>query len=163
VRTVITGVGSNLSPFDAWLIARGLKTLPLRFARQCENASALATFFSNHETVRATWHPSLLNHPEHTRAAQTLGGYFGAIVSILLADDLACVNRFMRALPEIPFAPSLAGVTTSLSHPWTTSHRGFTEMERRAFGISEGLVRISVGIEHVEDLLKEFARGLAAC
>ncbi|MCY0877013.1 MAG: aminotransferase class I/II-fold pyridoxal phosphate-dependent enzyme [Firmicutes bacterium] len=163
VRAVITAVGSNLSPSDAWLIARGLKTLPLRFAKQCTNATQLASFFAAHPAVHATWHPSLTSHPEHAHAKATLQGYYGAIVTIQLADDIAVVNRFMRALPEIPFAPSLAGVTTSLSHPWTTSHRGFSEDERRAFGISEGLVRVSVGIEHIDDLLQEFGRGLAAC
>lgn len=163
IRSVITAVGSNLSPFDAWLIARGLKTLPLRFAKQCANATELAAFFAAQPAIQATWHPSLASHPEHARAKATLDGYFGAIVTIHLKDDLAVVNRFMRAIPEIPFAPSLAGVTTSLSHPWTTSHRGFSEEERRAFGISEGLIRVSVGIEHAKDLLQEFGRALAVC
>lgn len=161
VRAVITAVGSNLAPFDAWLIARGLKTMPLRFSKACENAEALAAFFANSPVIQKVWHPSLIEHPEHARAQTLLHGYTGAIVTIHLPDKLEQVSRFMRALPSIPFAPSLAGVSTTLSHPWTTSHRGFSEEERRLYGISEGLVRVSVGIEHIEDLRKEFGDALA--
>lgn len=162
VRAVIAAVGANLAPFDAWLIARGMKTLPLRFAKACDNATSLAAFFAVQPAVQAVWHPSRPDHPEHARALAILNGYYGAIVTIRLADDFEVVNRFMRALPSIPFAPSLAGVTTTLSHPWTTSHRGFSETERRAFGISVGLVRISIGIEHSLDLQQEFQTALAS-
>lgn len=161
IRGVVTAVGSNLAPFDAWLIARGIKTMPLRFERACANARLLAAYLSESPVISRVWHPSRPDHPEHDRAVSMMPDLCGAIVTIALPDSLEQVNRFMRAIPTIVFAPSLAGVTTTLSHPWTTSHRGFSEEERRAFGITEGLVRISVGIEQIDDLRNEFAEGLA--
>ncbi len=163
VRSVVATVGANLSPFDAWLIARSIKTLSLRFRRQCDTALQLAQWLEAEQLVREVFYPGLEQHPHYSLAKASLNSLFGAIISIRLRDDLATVNRFMRALPSIPFAPSLASVVTTLSHPWTTSHRGFTEEERLAFGITPGLIRLSIGTEHVEDLKNELGIALTAC
>lgn len=160
---VITTLGSNLAPFDAWLIARGIKTLPLRFKQQCHNAETLAKWFHDDERVQSVYYPALSTHTTYQLAKKQFDEQlYGAIVTIGLKGDKKVVNSFMRATPSLPFAPSLAGVTTSLSHPWTTSHRGFTEQERLAFGITEGLIRISVGVENVQDLIEEINAGLIA-
>ncbi len=160
---VIATLGSNLAPFDAWLIARGIKTLPLRFKQQCLNAQTLAKWLANDERLQHVYYPALSTHSTHHLAKnQFAEELYGAIVTIGLKGNKDAVNAFMRAAPSLPFAPSLAGVTTSLSHPWTTSHRGFTEQERLAFGITEGLIRISVGVENIQDLIEEINDGLIA-
>lgn len=154
VRQAIATVGATLSPFDAWLAVRGVKTLHLRMERQCDNALRLSEALAADGRVKVHY-PGLPSHPQHRLAQERFAGRFGAIVTICLPDDIEQVNRFMNALPDIPFAPSLAGVRTTLSHPWTTSHRGFSEEQRTACGITPGLVRISVGIEHPDDLTSE--------
>ncbi|MCY0869664.1 MAG: PLP-dependent aspartate aminotransferase family protein, partial [Firmicutes bacterium] len=160
IEAAAVTVGLVLSPFDAWLATRGLRTLALRMRTACANAQALAQMCDRHPGVRETLYPGLAQHPQHALATKQFGGLYGAIVSIRLEDDRERVNRFMRRLSEIPFAPSLAGAATSLSHPETTSHRAFTVSERRERGITEGLIRISVGIEETPDLLQEFTHAL---
>lgn len=160
IEAAAVTVGLVLSPFDAWLATRGLRTLALRMRAACANAQALAELCDRHPSVVETLYPGLPQHPQHALATAQFGKLYGAIVSIRLEDDRDRVNRFMRRLSEIPFAPSLAGAATSLSHPETTSHRAFTKDERRARGISEGLIRVSVGIEETSDLLEEFTHAL---
>ncbi len=160
IRQTSVAVGTAQTPFDAWLVARGVKTLSLRVEKQCENATKLAAYLASLSCCEVI-HPSLATHSGHDLAKQQFHNQFGAMLSIRVTDDLEIVDEIMHRLPSIPFAPSLAGVTTTLSHPYTTSHRGFTEEERRVFGITKGLIRISVGIEDITDLMTEFAFALA--
>ncbi|QQE76280.1 PLP-dependent transferase [Brevibacillus composti] len=152
-REVVTGYGASLSPFEAWLTARGLKTLALRMEKQCDNASRIAEFLKNHPAVLKTYYPDAADTSFFTRPKQ------GAMVSFQLADE-SKIYDFYRAFRWIKLAPSLAGVETSLSHPVTTSHRALSEEQRTTSGITMGLVRLSVGIEAVEDIQEELERAL---
>ncbi|GED72310.1 methionine gamma-lyase [Brevibacillus reuszeri] len=152
-REIVVNYGASLSPFEAWLTARGLKTLAIRMERQCDNASQVADFLEKHSAIKRVYYPSKEATSFFHRQKQ------GAMVSFSLADE-SKIYDFYRALDWIKFAPSLAGVETSVSHPVTTSHRAFTEEQRQATGITMGLVRLSVGIEAAEDIIFELNRAL---
>ncbi|MBO0357453.1 aminotransferase class I/II-fold pyridoxal phosphate-dependent enzyme [Hymenobacter sp. BT186] len=154
--------GLTLSPMESWLAVRGLKTLHLRMPAHSQNALTVANFLQEQPAVRAVYYPGLPDHPQHELAKQQGGGLFGGMMSILLADDAETVNRFMQRSQQFPFAPSLAGVDSSLSYPLGTSHRYLTPEQQTDLGITVGLVRLSVGIEPVEGLLADLQQALAA-
>ncbi|WP_181306026.1 aminotransferase class I/II-fold pyridoxal phosphate-dependent enzyme [Rufibacter sp. XAAS-G3-1] len=154
--------GLNLSPFESWLGARGLKTLKLRIREHSRNAQTIAEFLQQHPKVQAVFYPGLPEHPQHALAQTQGNGKCGGMLSFRIADDAEAVNQFMQALSHIPFAPSLAGVTTSISYPLGTSHRGLTKEQQENMGITVGLIRLSVGIEEVEELIADLEKGLAA-
>ena len=154
--------GLTLSPMESWLAVRGLKTLRLRMEAHCRNAEAVAQFLVQHPAVRAVHYPGLPAHPQHLLAANQGGALFGGMLSFQLADEAEAVNRFMRASKRFPFAPSLAGVDSSLSYPLGTSHRSLTPEQRAELGIGVGLVRLSVGIEPVAELLADLDQALDA-
>ncbi|MBD2721689.1 trans-sulfuration enzyme family protein [Hymenobacter armeniacus] len=160
LRQIGTVYGLTLSPMESWLSVRGLKTLRLRMAAHSENAWLVAEFLDEHPAVEAVYYPGLPTHPQHALALAQGGGRFGGMMSFRLADDAAVINRFMQRSQRFPFAPSLAGVDSSCSHPLTTSHRALTEAQRAELGITVGLVRLSVGIEPVEELLADLAQAL---
>ncbi|MBF9222261.1 trans-sulfuration enzyme family protein [Hymenobacter ruricola] len=160
LRQIGTVFGLTLSPMESWLSVRGLKTLRLRVAAHCENAWLVAEFLDEHPAVAAVYYPGLPTHPQHALALAQGGGRYGGMLSFRLADDAAAVNRFMQHSERFPFAPSLAGVDSSCSHPLTTSHRALTDAQRAELGITVGLVRLSVGIEPVEELLADLAQAL---
>ena len=160
LRQIGVVFGLTLSPMESWLSVRGLKTLRLRVAAHCENALAVAKFLTAHPAVLAVYYPGLLAHPQHALAAAQGGGHFGGMLSMRLPDDPAVVNRFMQRSRRFPFAPSLAGVDSSCSHPLHTSHRALTDAQRTELGITVGLVRLSVGIEPVEELLADLGQAL---
>ena len=160
LRQIGTVFGLTLSPMESWLAVRGLKTLRLRVAAHSENAWAVAEFLDEHPAVLAVYYPGLPAHPQHALAATQGAGRFGGMLSLRLPDDAAVVNAFMRRSRLFPFAPSLAGVDSSCSHPLTTSHRALTDAQRAGLGITVGLVRLSVGIEAVEELLADLAQAL---
>ncbi|MCR5887132.1 aminotransferase class I/II-fold pyridoxal phosphate-dependent enzyme [Hymenobacter sp. J193] len=152
--------GLTLSPMESWLAVRGLKTLRLRMREHSHNALAVAEFLQRQPAVRAVYYPGLPDHPQHELAREQGAGLFGGMLSILLADDVNVVNRFIRACQGFPFAPSLAGVDSSLSYPLGTSHRSLTPEQQQELGITVGLVRLSVGIEPVEALLADLEQVL---
>lgn len=154
--------GLNLSPFESWLAARSLKTLKLRVKEHSANALQLAQWLQQHPNVQAVFYPGLENHQQHELAKQQGNGLFGGMLSFRIIDEPGAVNRFMRALRHIPFAPSLAGVTTSISYPLGTSHRGLTQEQQQKMGITVGLIRLSVGIEDAPEIMADLERGLAA-
>ena len=160
LRQIGTVFGLALSPMESWLSVRGLKTLRLRVAAHCDNALAVAEFLAGHPAVQAVYYPGLPAHPQHALAAAQGQGLFGGMLSFRLPDDAAAVNRFMRRSARFPFAPSLAGVDSSCSHPLHTSHRALTDAQRAELGITVGLVRLSVGIEPVAELLADLAQAL---
>ncbi len=162
IKQIVMYYGLNLSPFDSWLAARGLKTLRLRIKQHSANALEIANFLNQHSKVRRVYYPGLPNHPQNKLAQEQGNGLFGGMLSFQISDELEKVNAFMRALPNIPFAPSLAGVTTSISHPLKTSHRSFSPEQQAKLGITLGLIRLSVGVEEVEDLIQELDTALAA-
>lgn len=156
--------GQNANPFECWLTQRGLRTLPLRMQQLCGTACGLARYLSSHPAVQRVYHPSLPQHPSHALASRLYPRGTGGIIAVELRtngrDGLELVNRFMQAVPQLPFSPTLADARTTLSHPALTSHRFLTAEARSEAGISDSLLRISVGLEPLELLQREFDCGL---
>ncbi|PKV66400.1 trans-sulfuration enzyme family protein [Pontibacter ramchanderi] len=159
-KQIMRVYGLNLSPFESWLAARGLKTLNVRMKQHCFNALAVAEYLYSHPKVEQVWYPGLAQHPQHKLAKGQGSGMFGGMLSFRIEDDLDTVNTFMRALKHIPFAPSLAGVSSSISHPLRTSHRSLSAEQQQKLGITLGVIRLSVGIEETVDLLADLAQAL---
>jgi cystathionine beta-lyase/cystathionine gamma-synthase len=161
VRASIIRMGASLGPFDAWLCARGLRTLYIRMARQCENAERVSGWLEAHPAVGRVHYPGLATYPQRALAKSLLPRLAGAVVSCELAGGRPAVEAMMRRLRLVEFAPSFGDVATTWSYPAATSHRGLAEAERRALGVTEGLVRLSVGVEAVEDVIEDLAGALA--
>jgi cystathionine gamma-synthase len=160
-RASLSTFGASASPFDCWLTARGIKTLALRMERASANAQQVAEFLLEQPEVLRVEYPGLAGHEHHARAAAQFQRGFGAMVTFELRGGEAAASRFVRGLQRIRFAPSLADVSTTLSHPAKTSHRGYSAAQREALGISGGLIRLSVGIEHEADITADLCTGLA--
>lgn len=154
--------GLTPSPFDCWLAERGLMTFPLRYDRAEANAAALAAHLAGLPGVARVLYPTRADHPDHNRAAALLGERGGHMLSFEIAGGRAAANRLTRALPGIAFAPTLGDVSTTISHPPSSSHRGLTAEARAAVGISEGFFRVSVGVEEIKVLKAEFTAALAS-
>ncbi len=158
-RTVsIFGLSSN--PFDCWLAQRGLATLPLRMKAASANAAALADWLAAQPGVSRVLYPGRSDHPDHELAGRVLDGGYGNMLCFELDGGREAVNRFMRLARGVPFSPSLGHTLTTCSHPATTSHRYTSPAEKRRQGISDGLIRLSVGVEELKDIKAEMARGL---
>src|SRR5262245_17445512 len=154
----IWGLASN--PFDCWLADRGLATLELRMHAASQNAARLAEWLAEQPGVTRVVYPGRLDHPDHRLAPEILRGGFGNMLCFGLAGGRGAVNYFMPEAPGIPFSPSRGHCTTTLSHPATTSHRYASPSERRRQGITDGLIRLSVGPEDVEQIRHEMKKGL---
>ena len=156
-------VGGILGPFEAWLAMRGLKTLPLRVGRQCENAQALATRLAGHPKVAKVNQPALKDHPDHEVAQRLLDGP-GGLVSFELAVEeergREGAFRFLNALEVCVRAPSLGDIYTLAIHPATSSHRELSPSRRARLGVTENLIRVSCGIEHPEDIIADVEQAL---
>lgn len=161
IRAAGVRLGATLSAFDAWLALRGLRTLGLRVARASANAADLAARLARHPAVAAVHYPGLAGHPQHARARTLLDSGFGAMLAFEVQGGRAGADRVLGRLRLVRFAPSLGGVATTTSHPASTSHRPLTPAAREGLGIGEGLIRLSVGIEGVEDLWGDLAAALA--
>lgn len=161
VRRLMQVWGQAPDPLATWLAERGLKTLAVRLARHNENGMALATWASEHPAVRAVHYPGLTTHPDHAIAARTLNGY-GGMVGLTLAGGAAAADTVLRKLRIATHAPSLGGVETLVSEPRFTSHASLSAEERRAQGIPDGFIRVSLGIEDVEDLIADFELAIGA-
>ena len=153
--------GPAIDPHAAWLLDRGIRTLAVRIARHNENAARLAEWFEGRPEVAQTIYPGLESHPDHETARDLMSG-FGGMVSVVLEGGGAAADRFMATLGTAIVAPSLGGVETLVSQPRYTSHVGLSREELDAQGIADGLVRISVGLENVEDLIADFQQALIA-
>lgn len=162
VPGAISAWGLTSPPFECWLASRGLLTAHLRIERACENALVAAQFLQKQPEVEAVYYPGLSDHAEHRLAAtQFATGRYGTIASFRLAGGGPAAAEFIRAAEEIPFCPSLGELSTTLSHPETTSHRGLTAEQRAALGITGGTIRLSVGTESPEHICRSLAQGLA--
>src|SRR5262249_37839141 len=135
----IWGLASN--PFDCWLAARSLATLPLRMRTATANAAILADWLAVQPGVVQVVYPGRADHPDHDLAKRLLPNGFGNLLCFELEGGREAVNRFFRAAPGVPFSPSLGHITTTCSHPWTTSHRYVSPAEKRRQGIGDGLIR----------------------
>ena len=160
LRYVQNAAGAILSPFDSWLVLRGTKTLALRMQRHEENGRRVAHFLRDQGKVRRVFWPGFTDHPGHEVHKRQASG-FGSMISFDLGDR-AAADRLLRAVTLCSLGESLGGIETLISHPATMTHAGYTQAERDALGIGDGLVRISVGCEDVEDLIADLSRGLAA-
>ncbi len=162
LRTAASLIGGILGPNEAWLCLRGVKTLLLRVERQCSSAALIARHLSFHKKVSRVFYPGLRGDPGHALAQDLFGGRFGAIIAFELRDvERADVLRFMERLELIFPAPTLGDVATLISYPAQSSHRGLTRAERAELGISDGLVRLSIGIEDINDLIVDLEQALA--
>ncbi len=155
----IWGFASN--PFDCWLTERGLETMRLRVNAACANAQKAAMWLGQTPGVSRVLYPGCPIHPDHRIAQQILRDGFGHMLAFELAEGREAVNRFIRQAPGIPFCPSLGHTSTTLSHPASTSHRSSSPADRLNQGITDGLIRLSVGSEPWEVLESELRKGLA--
>jgi cystathionine beta-lyase/cystathionine gamma-synthase len=155
--------GATLGPFEAWLALRGLKTLPLRIARQCQNAAQIADWLHTQPRIARVNYPGLPAHPQHALAASLFAGRgFGGMLSFeIVGATREQVFRFMEALQLCLPATTLGDIYTLVLHPATSSHRTLSPAERQRVGIAEDLVRLSAGIEAVEDILADLEQALA--
>jgi len=154
----IWGFASN--PFDCWLALRGLETLNVRMKAASANAAALADWLAGQPGVARVIYPGRAEHHDHELAKRLLRASFGNMMCFDLAGGREAVNRFMRFASAISFSPSLGSTHTTCSHPWSTSHRYDSPAEKKRQGITEGLIRLSVGIEDFNWIQQEMAKGL---
>src|SRR5215212_4331082 len=153
-------VGGVLGPFEAWLGHRGLKTLPLRMGRQCENARAIADHLAGHPKVARVNHPSLKVHPDYETAGRVLADTGGLVSFELATQGREAVFTFLNTLELCVKAPSLGDIYTLAIHPATSSHRELSPSRRERLGVGENLVRLSCGIEHPQDILADLDQAL---
>ncbi|MEO0486359.1 MAG: PLP-dependent transferase [Pseudomonadota bacterium] len=154
-------LGTTAAPFDCWLAERGLLSFPLRFERVCANAKGLAKALADTPGVTRVFYPTQNDHPDYARAHNLLGDCGGHMLSFEIAGGREAANRLSEAL-DMPLAPTLGDITTTISHPATSSHRALPAAEREALGISEGFFRLSVGVEPLEALTQTLRSAIAA-
>ena len=147
-------VGAIQGPFDAFLALRGLKTLPIRIEKHNENAMKIAQFLENNSMIKKVIYPGLESHPNHSLASKQMNGY-GGIVSFYLNSDLAGTIKFLQNCKIFSLAESLGGVESLIEHPAIMTHGSIAKHKREELGISDNFVRISVGIEDIEDLIED--------
>ena len=160
-KTGLGHVGGNLSPQEAFLFLRGIKTLPLRMAAHCEGAAAVAHFLAGHPAVRVVHYPGLASHPQHALARRLLQGGFGGMVAFeLVRNERAAAAAVLNRLELFTQAVSLGDVDSLACHPASTTHSFVTAAVRAQNGVTEGLIRLSVGIEHPDDLMADLEHAL---
>ena len=152
--------GAILSPFECWLILRGVKTLAARMEQHDRSGRVVANFLSKHKKVKKVFYPGLPEHPQHALAQKQMTG-FGSMITFE-TGSLSNANRMLRKVQVCSLGESLGGVETLISHPATMTHAAYGKKGREAIGITDGMVRISVGIENVEDILADLDQALAA-
>ena len=160
LRFLQNAVGGVPSPFDAFLTLRGIKTLAVRMERHCGNAMHVAAFLEKHPKVKRVFYPGLASHPQHTLAARQMNMRYGGMVTAVLNGGLEASRRFLERCKLFTLAESLGGVESLIEHPAIMTHASIPEDIRANLGIDDGLVRLSVGIESIDDLLAELKQAL---
>lgn len=160
LRFIQNAAGAILSPFDSWLVLRGTKTLALRMARHSVNGLALAEFLRGQPTVRRVLYPGLPDHPQHALACRQMPNGFGGMLTFEL-PSLEEARRVLNRFRLMALAESLGGVETLVSHPATMTHASVPADRRAAIGLTDGMIRISAGIEDIEDLKEDLRQALA--
>jgi cystathionine gamma-lyase len=153
-------IGGVSGPFDSFLTLRGIKTLALRMERHCANAQAIAEFLSGHAKVQKVFYPGLASHPQHALAKRQMVGGFGGIVTVELRGTLDYARRVLERCELFSLAESLGGVESLIEHPGLMTHASLPAAMRASLGISDGLIRLSVGVEAVDDLIADLKRAL---
>ena len=153
-------VGSIMNPFDSFLLLRSLKTLPVRMERHCSNAIQIANFLESHNSIQRVIYPGLESHPQHEIAKEQMNG-FGGMISVEIKGGLEGAKKFLERTEIFSLAESLGGVESLIEHPAIMTHASIPPEVREEIGISDGLVRLSVGIEALEDLTEDLEKALA--
>lgn len=154
-------IGAIASPFDSFLMLRGLKTLEVRMQRHCENALTIATWLQNHPKIAHVYYPGLNNHPQYQLAKQQMR-YFGGMISVALKANLNKTKKILENCKIFALAESLGGVESLIEHPAIMTHATIPKEQREKLGITDGLIRLSVGIENVNDLRQDLENALNA-
>jgi len=160
LRFLQKAVGGILGPFDAWLCLRGTKTLAVRMKQHCENAMRIAQWLTTQSKIQKVYYPGLPEHPQHALAKKQMRG-FGGMISFEVGS-LDAAARFLKHVRLCALAESLGGVETIITHPATMTHAAIPPEQRARIGITDGLVRISVGIEDADDIIADLEQALNA-
>jgi cystathionine beta-lyase/cystathionine gamma-synthase len=155
IQFLLNGMGTNASPLDSWLVLRGIKTLPLRMKKHAKNAMTIAQYLSDHPRVKEVFYPGLTSHKGHEIAKKQMDG-FGGVVSFKIDTN---VVEFLRGLDIFALAESLGGADSLVEHAATMSHASMNEEVRNKAGITDDLIRLSVGLEDVNDLIEDLDKG----
>ncbi len=162
LRDVLSVWGLASSPFDCWLALRGMSTLHVRMERACATAAEVAKMLQQRDDVTSAVYPKLASHPDQELAEKQFNGCFGSMVTFSMPGGRRAAEQFMKAAGSIEFCPSLGEVSTTISHPASTSHRGLTPQQQRDLGIEEGTLRLSVGTESADFVIQAIRQGLQA-
>ncbi|PWJ59182.1 O-succinylhomoserine sulfhydrylase [Dyadobacter jejuensis] len=160
IRFFCRQTGPSMSPFNAWVLSKSLETLELRMEKHCANALELAQALDAHESVKRVNYPFLPSHPQHTLAQQQMTAG-GAVITIELEGGFSRISAFMKALKIATLSSNLGDTRTIVTNPYTTTHAKLKEEDKLSLGITPGLLRISVGLEHIEDLIEDFTQAAA--
>jgi cystathionine gamma-lyase len=153
-------IGGVSGPFDSFLILRGIKTLALRMERHCANALTIAQFLEKHPKVERVFYPGLESHPQHALAKRQMTSGYGGIVTAVLRGSLEDSRRMLERCHLFSLAESLGGVESLIEHPGLMTHASLPAAMRASLGISDGLIRLSVGVEDINDLIAELRHAL---
>ena len=159
VQFLLNAMGTCASPFDCWLVLRGIETLPVRMKQHQENAFAVANYLKKQPAVERVYYPGLESHPGHKIARRQMTG-FGGVVSFELKGGLEAVKSFLKRIKVFALAESLGGVASLAEHPATMSHASMPPEHRLKVGITDELIRLSVGLENADDLLEDLKKAL---
>ena len=159
VQFLLNAMGTCASPFDCWLVLRGIETLPVRMERHQENAFAVANYLKGHPAVKRVFYPGLDSHPGHEIVKRQMKG-FGGMVSFELKGGVKAVNSFLRRVNVVSLAESLGGVVSLVEHPATMSHASMPREYQEKVGITDELIRLSVGLENIDDLIDDLRQAL---
>ena len=159
VQFLLNAMGTGASPFDCWLVLRGIETLPVRMKQHEENAAAVANYLKKCPAVKRVFYPGLNSHPGHEIAKRQLKG-FGGMVSFELKGGMEAVSRFLKRIGVFSLAESLGGNVSLAEHPATMSHASMPEDYRKKVGITDELIRLSVGLENIDDLIEDLSQAL---
>jgi cystathionine beta-lyase/cystathionine gamma-synthase len=155
IQFLLNGMGTNASPLDSWLVLRGIKTLPLRMKKHAENAMKIAQYLTDQPQVKEVFYPGLPSHKGHEIAKKQMDGY-GGVISIKMDSD---IKSFLKGLKIFQLAESLGGADSLIEHAVTMSHSSMNEEARKKVGITDDLIRLSIGLEDSEDLINDLERG----
>jgi len=159
VQFLLNAMGTCASPFDCWLVLRGIETLPVRMKQHEENAIAVANYLKGHPSVRRVFYPGLNSHPGHEIAKRQMKG-FGGVVSFEMKGTIEAVNNFLKRIKVFALAESLGGVASLAEHPATMTHASMPKEHQEKVGITDELIRLSVGLENSDDLIEDLSQAL---
>jgi len=159
VQFLSNAMGTCASPFDCWLVLRGIKTLPMRMNQHCQSAATIAVFLEKHPKVKRVFYPGLKSHPHYKTAKKQMQGYSG-MISFEIVGSAKAVKSFLRRVKVFSLAESLGGVDSLAEHPASMSHAAMPAGFRKKVGISDNLIRLSIGLENVDDLIEDLEQAL---